>query len=394
MSSMKSIEDLMENNETVILMKYLSRTTSRQIIRLILESPRDLYEICKLTGKKKSTVFEVLKKLEEDGIIKSCPRKVGKYGRKKKQYYIDNIQIPRITRATMLDFLQGREIAFKEELIEFVEIMESLENVTIVFSDGIRAKLSPEILFIEILNAGFTLKEILPIFLDLRDRIGFETDYDDIRNKILEILKEKRFLEEKIQSYSQIIEKGIMIRFSSDRLETRKMNDLVAIAENELNVNTYEAIFIVENSMKILKSLDVKFIEYPHLVMFMYFLAQERSIPCKKPDFLQIYVPGECELFIAKTKGETKKYEKFILPPFFEKSFSTPKQIRVLDSENEGWTHEDILNHLLSNFRLEHDKAKLLSYEILEKMKYLNLPQYSQTFLDSLVKELLRVHGF
>jgi len=391
---MESIEDLMENNKTILLMKYLSRPTSRQIIRLILESPRDLYEICKLTGKKKSTVFEVSKKLEEDGIIKSRPRKVGKYGRKKKQYYIDDIQIPRITRATMLDFLQGREIAFKEELIEFIEIMKSLENVTIVFSDGIRAKLSPEILFVEILNAGFALKEVLPIFLDLRDRIGFETDYNDVRDKILEILREKKFSEEKIQSYSQIIKKGIMVRFSPDKVETRKMSDLISIVENELNVNPYEAIFIVENSMKILKPLDVNFIEYPHLVMFMYFLARARSIPCRKPDFLQIYLPEECELFIAEMKGDTKKLIKFILPPFFEKNFSTPEQIRVLDSENESWTRENILNHLLSNFRLEHDKAELLSYEILDKMKYLNLHQYSQTFLDSLVKELLRVHGF
>jgi len=391
---MESTGDLMEKNETIVLMKYLSRSTSRQIIGLILESPRDLYEICKLIGRKKSTVFDTLKKLTEDGIIKSRLTIVGKHGMRRRQYYIDDIKIPKMTRATMLDFLQGREIAFREELIEFVEIMESLENVTVVFPDGIRAKLSPEILFVEILNAGFTLKEILPIFLDLRDRIEFETDYDGIRNKILEILKEKRFSEEKIKSYSQVTEKGIMVRFSSSRLETRKMSDLISIAENELAVNTYEAIFIVENSMKILKPLDVNFIEYSHLVMFMYFLARARSIPCRKPDFLQIYLPEECELFIARMKGDTKKYEKFILPPFFEKNFSAPEQIRVLDSENESWTREDILNHLLSNFRLEHDKAELLSYEILDKMKYLNLHQYSQTFLDSLVKELLRVHGF
>ena len=128
----------------------------------------------------------------------------------------------------MLDFLQGKEIAFKEELIEFIEIMKSLENVTVVSPDGIRAKLSPGILLVEILNADFILKEFLLIFLDLRD-----------------------FLE-KIQIYSQITKKGIMVRFSSDRIETRKMNDLISIAENELNVNPYGATFVVENSTRIL----------------------------------------------------------------------------------------------------------------------------------------------
>jgi len=390
---MEPIENLMENNKTILLMKYLSRPASRQIIGLILESPKDLTEICKLTKKKKSTVFEMLKNLEEDGILKSRLIKVGKYGRKRRQYYIDDIQIPRLTKKTMLDFLQGKEIAFKEELIEFIEILKSLENVNIKFSDDIIAKFSLEILLIELINVGFTLKEIFPIFLDLRDRIRFETDYDNVRNKILKILKEKQFPEEKIESYSQIMKKDIKVRFSSGRYEIRKMNDLVSIAENELNVNIYEAIFIVENSIKILKSLDVNFIEYSHLVMFMYFFAQARSIPCRKPDFLRILMPEECEIFIAKTKGETKQLEKLTLPPVFEKSFPSLEQIGVLDSENE-WTREDIMNYLLSNFELEYGKAELLSYEILDKTKYLNLHEYSQMFLDSLIRELLRVHGF
>lgn len=390
---MKPIEDLMEHNRTILLMKYLSRSTSRQIIRFILESPKDLYQICKLTKKKKSTVFEVLKRLEEIGIIKSHLIKVGKYGRKKKQYFIDNIQIPRITRKTMLDFLQGKEITFKEELIEFVEIMESLEDVNIRFPEDIKTKLSPEILLIDMLNAGLTLKEILPIFLDIRDKIGFETNYDNIKEKILEILISRGFSEEKIKTYSQIIKKDIMIRFFSDELEARKMEDLISVVENELNINTYEAIFIVENSIRTLKSLDVDFIEYPHLIMFMYFLAQARSIPCKKPDFLQIFMLEEGELFIAKNK-KGDKLEKFTLPPIFEKSFSVPEQIRVLGSENKGWAREDVVGYLLSTFGLEHDKAELISYEVFEKVKYLNLSQYSQDFLDGLIRELLRAHKF
>ncbi|MBU7028546.1 MAG: hypothetical protein HXS48_16550 [Theionarchaea archaeon] len=391
---MEPFEDLIENNETIILMRYLSRSPSRQIIRLVLESPKDLYEICKLTKKKKSTIFEILKNLEDDAVIKSRLIKVGKYGRMRKQYYIEDIQIPRITRKTMLDFLQGKEIAFKEELFEFVEIMESLENVSISFSDGIRTKLSPEFVLIEILNAGLALKEILPIFLDLRDRIGFETDYDEIRNKILEILKENKYPEEKIRRYSQMIKKDIVVRSLSNKLETRNINDLVTIAENELNVNPYEAIFIVENSMKILKSLDVNSIGYLHLVMFIYFFAQARSIPCKKPDFLQILMPEEYELFIAKKNGKTEQFERFTLPPIFEKNFSTPEQIKVLDYENGNWTRGDLVNYLLSNFELEYDEAELLSYEILDKIKYLNLHQYSRMFLDSLIKELLRSHRF
>lgn len=391
---MESIDNLMENSKTIVLMKYLSRPTSRRIIRLILESPRDLYEICKLTKKKKSTVFEILKGLEENNIIKSHLIKVGKYGRKKKQYYIDDIQIPRMTKETMLDFLEGKEIGFREELIEFVEIMQSLENVNVSFSEDIKSKLSPEILLVDMLNADFTLKEILPVFLDLRDKIGFDTNYDDIRTKILEILREKQFLEEKIRNYSDITKKNLMIRFSSDQLESREMNDLISIAESELNVNTYEAIFIVENSIRILKSLDINFVEYPHLVMFLYFFAQGRSIPCKKPDFLQIFVPEECQLFIARSEGETRKLAKFTLPPIFERSFSDSVQIRILDSKNGIWTRKDIANYLLSNFRLEYDRAELLSYEILDKIKYLNLFQYSQDFLDTLIKELSREHGF
>lgn len=392
---MRSTEDLMENNRTITLMKYLSRPTSRRIIILILESPKDLFEICKITKKKKSTVFETIKELEDSSIIKSCLIKVGKYGRKKKQYYIEDIQIPRITKETMLDFLEGKEISFKEELIEFIEIMRSLENVNISFTEDIKTKLSPEILSIEMINAGLTLKEILPIFSDLRDRIGFETNYDEIRAEILDILKEKELLEEKIQAYSQIMKKDTMIRFSSGKLETRKMSELVSIAENELNVSTYEAIFIVENSVRILRSLDVNFIEYPHLVMFMYFMAQASSIPCKKPDFLQIFMPEEYEIFISRMKGETKEFEKFALPPIFEKNFPVIEQIKVLRDESElTWTHKDIFNHLVSNFGLENDEAELLSHEVLDKMKYLNLRQCSQMFLDSLIKELLRAHGF
>ena len=390
---MKSIENLMENNKIISLMKYLSKSTSRQIIRLILESPKDLYQLCRSTKKKKSTVFEIVKKLEEIGIIKSNLIKVGKYGRKKKQYYIDDIQIPRITRNTMLDFLQGKEITFKEELIEFVEIMEGLENVNILFPEDIKTKLSPEILLIDLVNAGLALKEILPIFLDIRDKIGLETNYHDIRKKILEILVSKGFPEEKIKTYSRIMERDIMMRFYSGEFEPRKIDDLISVAENELNVNTYEAIFIVENSIRILKSLDINFIEYPHFVMFMYFLAQARSIPCKKPEFLQVFMPEECELFVAKNK-EGHQLEKFTLPPIFEKNFPAPEQINVLDSVNKSWSREDIANHLLSIFGLEHDRAELLSYEILEKLKYINLPQYSQAFLGELIRELLRVHGF
>lgn len=357
-------------------MEFLSKSLNREILRSLVRGPKDVRTLCRDIHRKRSTVFDSLKEMVNAGVIQSSKVKTPGRGRDKKEYKIAEFYIPEITRETLLDFLEGKDVKAKSIDIGDMAVIGSFSHIFPVSSERI---------FDLLLSSGIDIRYIFQILLDLASEYKaiVEADEDeliflekaDTPNKGVPNLYEEivRIMRSRYPIRSEIIEK--FIEMSKDEIlltsksgsKNVSVENLAGIAQNELAITDYEAGFIAPKVLHMLKSNNLTTISYTMIIDLMYLMAKEMKIDCRKPKF---YVE-------SPTVREFKEYTGIV----------------VRDGNvRRKWGALHIADFLSRRLELDIESSNFLADLILDRLKYINLDSYDISFIESLAKELAVEH--
>lgn len=354
-------------------MEFLSKDLDRDILKSLLRGPKDVRTLCRDTHRKRSTVFDSLKEMENAGIIKNKKVKTPGRGRNKKEYTIAEFYIPEITKETLLDFLEDKDVKAKSIDFGDMALIGGFSQVSPV---------SPEKIFDLLLSSGVDFKYVLQILLDLASE--FKADMEesvfsdkelkhdevvsDLYRRIVTIMKNRYPIrDEIIQKFTEISKDEIELTSKSGS-KRNSTEDLINIAENELGITYYEAEFIAPAVLHMLKSNGFTKVSYAILVDLMYLIAENMKIDCRRPKF---YVE-------SPIVREFKEYTG----------------IMVRDGNvRRKWGALHIADFLSRRLELSIESSNLLANLIIDRLKYINLGSYDISFIESLAKELIIEHS-
>ena len=362
------------NRESVLmLMSFLSKDLNRDILRSLLRGSKDVRTLCRDIHRKRSTAFDSLKEMEKAGVIKSRKVKTPGRGRNKKEYTVAEFYIPEITRETLLDFLEGKDVKAKSIDFGDMALIGSFSQVSPV---------SPEKIFDLLLSSGVDFKYVLQILLDVASE--FRTDIWELNvfegesvadenamlnlyERITEIMQNRYPIRsEIIQKFIEMLKDEIILTSKSGSKNV-SINSLINIANNELGITDYGAEFIAPAVLHMLKSHGFTTISYAIVVDLMYLMAENMRITCRRPKF---YVE-------SPSVREFKEYT----------------DITVRDSNvRRKWGALHIAVFLSRKLELNIESSNLLANLILDRLKYINLESYDISFVESLARELIVEH--
>ena len=352
-----------ETEKILKIMKLLSRELTREIVRSLLKGPKDLRTLCQEVDRRKTTAYEALKELVKAQIVSERFVKTESVGRTKKEYSIKEISIPPIPQNVMLDFLEKKDISSKSLGISDVGIALDMLSE--------RAPVPLFIISNEMLQSGIELKYAIQVLVDLGSSANFENtceSYENFINAIIKLMKERYPIEKNsIETFAKIATKTINV-VSSDEELILKIEDLAKIAKNELKLTDYESEFLASRILYEIKIFGLKKIEYEFLVILMYVHAKQMGIECKRPDY---YVKSS-----------------------ITKEIDTPLEISVREGNKvHSWGMVQISDFFQRRFKIEKEKAKFLSKDLLEHLRYLKFDKYDISFIEMLGKEIMRKRG-
>jgi len=353
-------------------MSFLSKDLNRDILKSLLRGPKDVRTLCRDIHRKRSTVFDSLKEMENVGVIKSRKVKTPGRGRNKKEYIVEEFYIPEITKETLLDFLEGKDV--KAKSIDF-------EDMAMIGSYSQVSPVSPEKIFDLLLSSGVDFKYVLQILLDLASVfkaymeesvfLDKERRHDkvvsDLYKRIVTIMENRYPIrDEIIQKFTEISKNEIELTSKSGS-KSKSVNDLIRIARNELAITDYEAKFIAPAVLHMLKSNGFDEISYAIIVDLMYLMAKNMKIDCRRPKFY-------AESAVVR---EFKEYRGIIV---------REGKIR------RKWDALNIADFLSRRLELNRESSSFLANLILDRLKYIDLESYDISFIESLSKELIIEH--
>lgn len=362
----------MNVENTLKLMEFLSKDLNRAMLKSLLRGPKDVRTLCRDIRRKRSTVFDSLKEMENAGVIKGKKVKTSGRGRNKKEYIVEEFYIPEITRETLLDFLEGKDVKAKSIDFGDMALIGSFSQVSPV---------SPEKIFDLLLSSGVDFKYILQILLDLTgvfktdleelDFLDKEPRHDkavsDLYKRIVTIMENRYPIrDEIIQKFTEISKNEIELTSKSGS-KSKSVNDLIRIARNELAITDYEAKFIAPAVLHMLKSNGFDEISYAIIVDLMYLMAKNMKIDCRRPKFY-------AESAVVR---EFKEYRGIIV---------REGKIR------RKWDALNIADFLSRRLELNRESSSFLANLILDRLKYIDLESYDISFIESLAKELIIEH--
>jgi predicted transcriptional regulator len=362
----------MDKDSILKLMSFLSNDLDRSILKSLLRGPKDIRALCRDINRKRSTVFDNLKEMEETGVIQSNKVKTPGRGRNKKEYTLKEFYIPEITKGTLLDFLEGKDV--KAKSLDFGD-MALIGGFSQMFP------VPPEKIFDLLLSSGVDFKYILQIILDLvseyqdgaeEPKAGSKLEEHNkpmtaLYKRIVEIMRSRYPIrDEVIEKFIEISKDEIVLTSQSGpkRISTK---GLVSIATRELGILEYEAEFIAPAVLHMLKSHEFSEISYAIIVDLLYLMAKNMNIDCRKPKF---YIE-------SSVVREFKEYQN----------------IEVRDgSVIRKWGALHIADFLSRRLELNQNSSKFLASVIFQRLKYINLESYDISFIESLARELIREH--
>ena len=362
------------NDHILKLIEFLSRDLNRDILKSLLRGPKDMRTLCRDIHKKRSTVFDSLKEMENAGVVKSRKVKTPNRGRNKKEYTVAEFYMPEIKRETLLDFLDGKDVKAKSLDFGDMALIGSFSQVSPV---------PPKKIFDLLLSSGVDFKYTLQILLDLISE--FQVDIEEIWSferkprtqeeiisnmykRIINIMQKRYPIrDEVIQKFTEISKDEITLTSQSgSRLIS--VEDLIRIAKNELGIINYEAEFIAPRVFQMLKTNNFDEISYIMVVDLMYFMAKNVNISCRKPKF-------------------------YVESPIVRK-FKEYQGIMVRDSNvTRKWGAFQIADYLSRRLELNNESSNFLANLILDRLKYINLESYDISFIESLAKEFIVEHN-
>lgn len=362
----------MDKDSILKLMSFLSNDLDRSILKSLLRGPKDIRTLCRDINRKRSTVFDNLKEMEENGVIQSNKVKTPGRGRNKKEYTLKEFYIPEITKGTLLDFLEGKDV--KAKSLDFGD-MALIGGFSQMFP------VPPEKIFDLLLSSGVDFKYILQIILDLVSEyqdgiegleVGSNSEEHDksvtaLYNRIAEIMQNRYPIRnEAIEKFIEVSKDEIVLTSQSG---TKKIStkDLVSIAIRELGILEYEAEFIAPAIIHMLKSHEFSEMSYAIIVDLLYLMAKNMKIDCKE--------------------------SKFYIESLVVREFKEYKKIEVRDgSVIRKWGALQIADFLSRRLELSQNPSKFLANMILHRLKYIDLESYDISFIESLARELIREH--
>jgi predicted transcriptional regulator len=361
-------------DDVLILMSFLSKDLNRAIMKSLLRGRKDIRALCRDIHRKRSTVFDSLKEMENIGVIQSKKVRTPGRGRNKKEYSIKRFYIPEITRETLFDFLEGKDVRSKSMDLGDMILIGSLSRIS---------PIPPEKIFDLLLSSGVDFKYVLQILIDLASELQIDTDKPDtiekkseentkaaasIYERIVEIIKNRYPIRNEVIQRFIEISKGKIVLTSDSGTKTMLTSDLISVAVRELEITDYEAEYMVPSVLHMLKSNGFTEISYAMIVDLIYLMAKNMKIDCRKPKF---YVEGPV----------VRDFRKFAA-------------ITIRDgSVRRKWNAPHIADFLSKRFEIDKESSSFLANLILDRLKFISLESYDISFVESLARELVVEHG-
>jgi predicted transcriptional regulator len=364
----------MDQKSVLGFASFLSRDLNRDILKSLLKNPKDMRTLCRDIHRKRSTIFDALKEMEEAGVIQSKKVKTPGRGRNKKEYTVKEFYMPEITRETLLDFLEGKDVKAKS--------MDSSDMALIAGFSQI-APVSSERIFDLLLSSGVDLKYVLQILLDLasefqtvrHDGIPEEKEQENITEsvsnlyrRIVEIMRVRYPIRSEVVEKFIEISKEEIILTSESGAKVLSLDNLAEIAADELLISDYEAQFVAAKVLHMLKSTGLSTVSLAIVVDLMYSLSQNLKIDCRKPKF---YLENP-------TIPEFRGYDHIVIRD---------------GSLKKKWSAPHIADYLSRRLRLKRESSLFVAKILLDKLKYVNLGSYDISFIESLATEILLEHN-
>jgi predicted transcriptional regulator len=351
------------------LMSFLSKDLNREILKSLIRSPKDMRSLCRDIHKKRSTVFDSIKEMESVGVIQSKKVKTPGRGRNRKEYSVKEFYVPEITRETLLDFLEGKDVQAKSMDSGDMALIGSFSQVSPV---------TPERICNLLLSSGVDLKYVFQILLDLASRFLLHESSDTLQielehlpeavpnmwHKIAVIMEDRYPIRpEVVEKFLEMSEDEIVLTSLSESKKV-SISDLTRKIRNELNITEYEAEFIAPAVLHMLKSNGFNEISDVVMVDLMYLLAKNMKIDCEKP---RSYVEGQ-------VVGEFTAHENILVRE---------------GTKTRKWDISRTSDFILKRFELNRESSRFLASLILDKLEYIGLGSYDISFIESLTQELI-----
>jgi predicted transcriptional regulator len=345
----------MEMESTLKQMALLEKEINREILKLLLRGSKDFNSICRDIKKSRSAVFGSLKDLQEMGMIDRRKIDDESRGRPGYEYFIRNFHFPELTRTNLLEFLNG---------IDFTSKFISLTEISYIDDLSRYIPVSTEFFLNLMLSSGIKFKYAIQVLIELGSQLDHQLDYDELVQTTMKIIKEKYPIDGKtLESFMEKSGKEIIV-FSEDTRVDLTRDEARRIAMKELGLEDFEAEYITSSILISLRLLGINEIPYAPLVNFMYTLAQNHGMACKKtPFFFNVTEFSVSERLIITILVKNKK---------------------------EKWSFSDFSDYLRGNKNFAETKCNFLASLIIEKLLTIGLEEYDIKFIDSLSDELAK----
>jgi predicted transcriptional regulator len=359
----------MSLRNTLDLISFLSKDLNREILRSLLRGQKDVRSLCRDIHKKRSTVFDSLKEMENEGVIQSRKVKTPGRGRNKKEYSIKEFHIPELTAETLLDFLEGKDINAKSIDSGDLALIGSFSQIS---------PIAPEKICNLLLSSGVDLKYVFQILLDLASQFPLHESSDILQIESEHLseavpnmwYKIATIMEDRYPIRSEVVEK--FLEMSEDEIvltslsESKKVSisDLTKKIKNELNITDYEAEFIAPAVLHMLKSNGFNEISDAVMVDLMYLMAKNMKIDCEKP---RSYVENQVV-----------------------REFTEHENILIREgAKTRKWDISRTSDFILKRFELSRESSRFLASLVLDRLEYIGLESYDISFIESLTQELI-----
>lgn len=340
---------------TLKQMALLEKELNREVLKLLLQGPKDFNSICRDIKKSRSAVFGSLRDLQEIGMIDRKKTDDENRGRPSYEYFIKNFHIPELTRTNLLEFLSG---------IDFTSKFISLTEISYIDDLSRYIPVSTESFLNLMLSSGIKFKYAIQILIELGSQLDHQLDYNELIQTTIRIMKEKYPIDEKM--VENFLEKSCeeITVFSKDTRVDLTRNEARKIAERELGLEDFEAEYIISSILISLRLLGIKEIPYAPLVNLMYTLAENHGMTCKKTPF-----------FFNVTEFSISK---------------SPIITVIIKNKKEKWSFSNLSSYLRENRNFAEARCNFLANLMIEKLLTMGLEEYNMKFIDSLSDELAR----
>lgn len=364
----------MDQGSTLRLMSFLSKDLNRDILKSLLRTPKDMRTLYRDIHRKRSTIFDALREMEKVGVVQSRKVSTPGRGRNKKEYTVKQFYIPEITRDTLLDFLEGKDVRAKSMDSSDMALIAGFSQVSSV---------SPERIFDLLLSSGVDFKYVLQILIDLASEFQVvgknsapnrEEQEDqiesnsDLYGRVVEIMRVKYPIrQEVIEKFIEVSRDEIVLTSESGS-KILSLSDLIRIAADELLISDYEAQFVAARILHMLKSTGLDTASLAVVVNLMYLLSRNLNINCRRP---KLYLENP-------VIPEIRSYDHVVVRD---------------GSLKKKWSALHIADYLSRRLRLKRESSLFLARILLDKLKYVNLGSYDISFIESLATEILLEHN-